>query len=93
LKPLADQGQGNSQVNIGEIYRYGAGVQKNFMRAYMWFTLAENTLGPHNDDGAASSAYKTELSEKMSSEQIEKAEQMAKNWNPIAKVQTKKQQK
>ena len=40
IRPLADQGNANAQVNLGQMYVSGVGVPQDYVRAHMWFTLA-----------------------------------------------------
>jgi TPR repeat protein len=39
-RPLARQGRAAAQYNVGRMYFYGQGVEKNLVEAYKWFTLA-----------------------------------------------------
>ncbi|MDA9967443.1 sel1 repeat family protein [bacterium] len=38
--PLADQGDGRAQTNLGLMYEHGKGVPKNHKEAIKWYTLA-----------------------------------------------------
>jgi TPR repeat protein len=40
IRPLADQGNANAQVNLGQMYVSGVGVPQDYVRAHMWFNLA-----------------------------------------------------
>jgi uncharacterized protein len=42
LRPLADQGSVNAQVNLGGMYLSGQGVGQNFAEAAKWYRLAAN---------------------------------------------------
>ena len=39
----AKQGDGNSQLRLGEMYKAGEGVKQDYIKAYMWFNLADHT--------------------------------------------------
>ncbi len=39
-RPLADQGLAAAQNNLGAMYLNGEGVRRNYVRAYMWLSLA-----------------------------------------------------
>jgi TPR repeat protein len=40
LKPLAEQGHGDAQYNLGVMYQKGNGVSQNYKVAVKWYTLA-----------------------------------------------------
>lgn len=70
----AEQGYALAQFNLGVSYSSGQGVTKDYIRSYMWYLCSEY-LG----DSDASKA-KSRVSKKMTSEQIQKAQQMAQEW-------------
>jgi len=37
---LANQGNANAQSNLGEMYLFGKGVNKNYKKAFEWFSKA-----------------------------------------------------
>ncbi len=39
-RPLAEQGLAAAQNNLGAMYINGEGVRRNYVRAYMWLSLA-----------------------------------------------------
>lgn len=45
-RPLAERGEAISQFNIAILYSQGRGVARNYIRSYVWFTLA--ALGGHD---------------------------------------------
>ena len=69
-KPLAKQGNARAQVNLGRMYRRGAGIPKNLEIAVKWYRLAadqgharaQNDLGVmyHKGKGVPQN-YKTAL--------------------------------
>lgn len=42
----AAQGHDKAQMELGRLYREGLGVERDFVRAYMWFTLAAESGSP-----------------------------------------------
>jgi TPR repeat protein len=66
----ADHGFPKAQYNVGLMYAKGQGVPQNFIQAYKWLSLA--------GDMAVSS--KGWIEERMTSEQIKKAQVLAQEW-------------
>jgi hypothetical protein len=72
----AEQGHAFGQLNLGVMYHNGQGVLQDYALAHMWFNLSGsngNKKAVHNRDI---------LEKKMSPTQIEKAQDMARNWKP-----------
>jgi len=70
----ADQGWAQGQHALGLMYAEGEGLIEDYVLAYMWFDLAASQgFGP-------SFSYKAALAEKMTPDQIAKAEGMSANW-------------
>jgi len=70
----AEQGNASAQYNLGLRYGTGEGVPKNYVLAHMWFSIS-------GSQGMKAASKNREVSEKrMSPEQIERAQEMAKNW-------------
>ena len=68
----AEQGDVLAQAGLGYMYYYGQGVLQDYARAHMWYNLASaagNALATENRDIIA---------KKMTPQQIEKAQEMAK---------------
>jgi len=78
----AEQGNGGGQNHLGLMYFKGEGVQQNLVQAYMWATLAS----AHGLD-QATQALRI-LENEMTPAQIEKAQQLAKEWNSKGKETT-----
>ena len=74
-----DQGHATAQNNLGEIYYNGKGVPQDFVLAHMWLSLSSS-----RGDKCAT-ANRNTIEEEMSKQQIEKAQEMARDW------ETKKQ--
>jgi TPR repeat protein len=75
-KLSAEQGFGNAQYDLGMMYYDGIGVPQDYALAHMWFNLS----GSSGDDNYVAMRNITE--KKMSPSQIEKAQEMARNWKP-----------
>ena len=70
----AEQGYTRAQSNLGTMYGQGQGVLKNYASAHMWW----NICGSNGDKGCVK---KRNIIEKiMSPSQIDKAQEMARNW-------------
>lgn len=70
----ADQNVPEAQNNLGYMYSNGQGTAKNYLLSHMWFSISLI-----NDNLGAQQARQFIESE-MSKEQIEQANQMARNW-------------
>jgi uncharacterized protein len=75
----AEQGNALAQYNLGNQYAKGTGVLQDYALAHMWFNLA------------GSNGYKNGMKnrgiveKRMTPQQIEKAQDMARNWKPTKK--------
>ena len=58
------------------MYVKGNGVPQDYVLAHMWFNLS----GSNGSKGAAANRHRIE--KRMSKTQIEKAQEMARNWKP-----------
>ena len=75
----AEQGNAIAQSNLGWMYGKGKGVPQDYVLAHMWFNLSASNGdkgGIHNRDT---------IEKKMTPSQIEKAQEMARNWKPTKK--------
>ena len=63
-----------AQNKLGEVYLEGKGLPQDYVLAHMWFNLAGSQL---NEDAIRN---RNTLERKMSPSQIEKAQEMARNW-------------
>ena len=72
----ADQGDVSAQVNLGSMYYQGQGVLQDYVLAHMWWDIA----GSNGDKDALEGRDIVEKN--MSPSQIEKAQEMARNWKP-----------
>jgi uncharacterized protein len=72
----AEQGNALGQNNLGSMYAMGHGVLQHYALAHMWFNLS----GSNGNKVGVESRKKIE--KRMSKTQIEKAQEMARNWKP-----------
>jgi TPR repeat protein len=72
----AELGNASAQNNLGFMYAQGQGVLKDYVIAHMWFNLSFSNGSKNGLEG------REMLEEKMSPSQIEKAQEMARNWMP-----------
>ena len=75
-KLAADQGNASTQDNLSYMYYKGQGVPKDYVLAHMWWNIA----GSNGHKGATTNRNIVE--KKMTPQQIEKAQEMARNWKP-----------
>ena len=75
-KLAADQENDGAQYLTGLMYEAGMGVLQDYVVAYMWFNLSASQ---GNKD---SKKKENEIANKMTPSQIEKAQEMARNWKP-----------
>ena len=77
--PLAKQGDAKAQSNLGVMYYNGQGVPQDYVSAHMWF----NFSSANGDKDAIKNRKLVET--KMTKQQIEKAQELARNWKPTSK--------
>jgi uncharacterized protein len=75
----AEQGDLDAQLKLGVSYGMGRGVLKDYALAHMWWNLSGSK---GNKDAAENRDI---LEKKMTPQQIEKAQDMARNWKPTKK--------
>ncbi len=75
----AEQGIAQAQYTLGVMYVIGKGVPQDYVLAHMWFNLSSSN-GVKNGTEGRNMAEK-----KMSTQQIEKAQELARNWKPTTK--------
>jgi hypothetical protein len=64
-----------AQINLGVMYTNGTGVQQDFVRAHMWFSLAAAILS--GDSGDTATKKRDRIASKITAEQIAIAQEMA----------------
>jgi len=72
----AEQGDTGGQSNLGLMYANGTGVLQDYALAHMWL----NICGSNGGEDCVKNRKAVE--ERMSKQQIEKAQEMARNWKP-----------
>ena len=72
----AAQGNAIAQYNLGGMYYDGKGVPQNYARAHMWYNLAASSLS--GEDGKNAIKNRDEIAAKMTSAQLEQAQEMAR---------------
>ena len=81
MKRRAEQGDADSQNNLGVLYHHGQGVPQDYVQAHMWFNLSAAGLPPGKDlDRAAEN--RDFVAELMTSAQIAEAQRRAGKWRP-----------
>ena len=75
----AEQGNAGAQFNLSLMYDNGQGVLQDYSLAHMWW----NICGSSGDKGCVKNRNRVE--KKMSKQQIEKAQEMARNRKPTTK--------
>ena len=75
----AELGNASAQNNLGFMYAQGQGVLKDYVIAHMWFNLSFSNGSKNGLEG------REMIEEKMSPPQIDKAQEMARNWKPTTK--------
>jgi TPR repeat protein len=76
-RKLADQGDKFARFRLGEMYRDGEGVQRDYAAALRWFNLAAASGYPYG------SAARDELARKMTPAQIAKTLRLRQDWKDI----------
>jgi hypothetical protein len=71
----AEMGDNAAQVKIASYYLFGRGIDKDIVRAHMWFNIASAS---GNEDALSN---RKNIEESMSLSQIEQAQKLAKEWN------------
>ena len=70
----AEQGDASAQFHLGTFYEQGQGVPQDYVSAHMWWNIA-------GSNGFKSAVKNRNIVEKkMSKQQIEKAQRLARNW-------------
>ena len=81
----AEKTYAGSQNNLGGMYYKGQGVPKDYALAHMWFNLS----GSNGYKDAVTNRNIVE--KKMSKQQIEKAQELARNWTWVIGITTDKE--
>ena len=73
---LADRGDKYAMFRLGEMYRDGEGVPRDYALSHLWFNLAAES------GHLRASMARDELALKMTPRQIAKAQRLAREWKP-----------
>lgn len=76
ILPLAEQGDATARNFLGTMYEFGRGVEKDRIRARMWYSLAIN----ENVGFSQARQYQRFVSDKMGPGEIEQSERMVEAW-------------
>lgn len=79
-RKAAEQGDGPAQGMLGLAYEKGLGVLPDTLKAYMWFTLAMSYF--EGLERKKMLEVRERVSAGMSDAEIERAEQLAREWKP-----------
>lgn len=74
FKLLAEQGDAKAQSNLGEMYFTGQGAAQDYLQAHMWFNLA------YANGRNAGRTYRKLIEEQITSDQIEEAWKLVREW-------------
>jgi len=74
FRKAAEQGIAEAQYNLGFMHDNGQGVAQDYKSAHMWY----NTAAANGGSGAAKN--RDIVAKKMTPSQIEKAQDMAREW-------------
>src|SRR3954470_22202092 len=81
-RQAAEQGDPFAQASLGLLYRFGKGVPKDLVQAYMWLDLSTSRLTGADSDSIAE--YRRAAAAHMTPEQIAEAKRLAREWKPKA---------
>jgi len=76
----AEQGDADAQYNLGVMYDDGRGVSLDYVQAHMWLSLAASRLT--GEDRARAVEYRDRVTGKMTLEQIDEAQRLAREFKP-----------
>jgi TPR repeat protein len=79
LRLAANQGNDLAQRRLGQMYERGEGVQQDYVKAYMWYSL-----GTANGVEAGA-RLRDALAKQMDPDQIAEAQKLAREWKPKGK--------
>ncbi len=83
FEKAANQGDAYSQFILGTMYGLGQGVTKDYIEAHKWFNLS---AAQGHEEGRKNRDL---ISTEMTPAQIEKAQELARNWKPSVETQQK----
>ena len=87
LRKAAGQGDGEARMMLGDLYRKDIPMLRNLVKSYMWLTLAAHKVRGKKRD--TTFRMRKQVGARMSQAQIDKANQMARDWRALAKQRRK----
>jgi TPR repeat protein len=78
FRSLAEQGDVGGQFLLGQMYYFGLGVPVDFVRAFMWFTIAASN--PAHPRAGSVNKVLYALAEQMTQAEIDEAARLAREW-------------
>ena len=69
-----------AQSNLGAMYYLGKGVPQDYVLAHMWLNLAASQQT--GEDRQLTVQVKDDLEKRMTREQINRAQRLAREWKP-----------
>ena len=86
----AEKGEPLAQFHLGWLYFEGKGVPSDPVAGYMWSNLAAAQLS--GEERTAAEKQRDYIATKLSSDQLTKAQQLAREWKPASSTQSAGQQ-
>lgn len=81
LQKAADRGDGEAQFLLGMIYGQGQGIAQDLVQAHMWLNLAGSSkIDVTTQNKAIAESNRKAVEAKMTTDQIEQAQALAKEW-------------
>lgn len=86
LERVAERGLGQAQFMLGRMYSQGKELPADYVRSYMWYSLAASNIAFSKFLQTASTHERTKFAEvKMTHQQISKAKELTIEWAAIHK--------
>jgi len=79
-RQAAEQGDPFAQASLGILYRFGKGIPRDYVEAFMWFYLAANQTTGGDQQSIAEMRDSTRA--RMTGEQYAEAMRRARGWKP-----------
>jgi uncharacterized protein len=81
LREAAGQGDGDARMVLGDLYSHDVPSIKDYVKSYVWLTLALQKVRSTKRDDTVK--MRITLSRRMTPEQIERAKNIAEQWNAL----------
>lgn len=76
----AEQGDAFAQASLAILYRFGKGVPRDYVQAYLWFSLAADRTASGEHESIAEMRDFT--ASKMTPDQLKEAKRLILEWKP-----------